>query len=198
MRLVPGEVLPKITTSSYNTGIAALLNYCCCSVTQSCPNLCDPMDYSTPAFFVLHHHLEFAQTHIHRVSDATQSSHLLLSPSPPASCHFQRLVVKTFPSIKVFSNESALHIRWPEYWSLSFSICPSSEYPGLISLGLTDLISLLSKGLSGIFSSTSSKASILWCSAFFIVQFSHMYVTSEKTHSFDYTDLCKKSNVSAL
>ena len=139
------------------------------------------MNYSTPGLLVHHHLLEFTQTHIHRVSDATQSSHLLLSPSPPASCHFQRLVVKTFPSIKVFSNESALHIRWPEYWSLSFSICPSSEYPGLISLGLTDLISLLSKGLSGIFSSTSSKASILRCSASFIVQLSHPYTTTGKT-----------------
>ena len=78
-----------------------------------------------------------------------------LFPSPPASCLFQRSVEKTFPSIRAFSNESALHIRWPEYWSFSFNICPSSEYPGLISLGLTGLISLLSKGLSGVFSSTT-------------------------------------------
>ena len=83
--------------------------------------LCDPMDYNTPGFPIHHQLPELAQTHVHWVSDAIQLSHpLLLLPS-------------VFPSIRVFSNESVLHIRWPKYWSFSFSISPSSEYSGLIS-----------------------------------------------------------------
>ena len=91
------------------------------SFAQSCPTLCDPMDCSTPGFPVHHQLLEFVQTHVHRVGDAIQPSHPLLSPSPPASI---------FPSIRVFSNESVLRITWPKYWSLSFSISPSNEYSG--------------------------------------------------------------------
>ena len=91
----------------------------CCSVAQLCPTLCDPMDCSTPVFPLLHYLLEFAQTHVHRVGDAIQSSHPLSSPSSPTSI---------FPSIRVFSNESVLHIRWPKYWSFNFSISPSNEY----------------------------------------------------------------------
>ena len=83
------------------------------------------MDCSTPGFSVLHHLLELAQTHVHRVSDAIQSSHPLSSPSPP---------VLIFPSIMGFPNESPLRIRWPKYWSFSFSIIPSNEYSGLISI----------------------------------------------------------------
>ena len=79
------------------------------SVAQSCPTLCDPMDCSTSGLPVHHQLLEFIQTHVHRVSDAIQPSHPLSSPSPPAS---------GFPNIRVFSNESALRIRWPKYWSL--------------------------------------------------------------------------------
>ena len=93
------------------------------SVTQSCPTLCDPMNHSTQGLLVHHHFLEFTQTHIHRVSDAIQPSHPLLSPFPPAPP----------PSIRVFSNESTLSMRWPKYWSFSFSIIPSKEHPGLIS-----------------------------------------------------------------
>ena len=97
---------------------------CCCSVAQSCLTLCDPMDCSTPGF-PLHNQLpELAQIHVHQVGDAIQPSHPLLSPSPPASI---------FPRIRVFSNESVLHIRWPKYWSFNFSISPSHEYSGLIS-----------------------------------------------------------------
>ena len=116
---------------------------CCRSVAQSCATLCHPMDCSTPGFSVLHHLPELARTHVHRVSDAIQPSHLLSFPSPPA---FN-------PSIRVFSDES-VHIRWPKYWSFSFSISPSNEYSGLISF-MTGLISLLSKGLSRGFSSTT-------------------------------------------
>ena len=94
------------------------------SVAQSCPTLCDPMDYSTPGLPVHRQLLEFTQTHDHRVSDVIQLSHslfplVLLPPIPP--------------SITVFSNESTLRMRWPKYWSFSFSICPSNEYSGPIS-----------------------------------------------------------------
>ena len=90
---------------------------------QLCPTLCDPMNCSTPGLPVYHQLPEFTQTHVHRVSDAIQPSHPLLSPFPPAP---------NPSSIKVFSNESALHMRWPKYWSFSFSIIPSKEHPGLI------------------------------------------------------------------
>ena len=109
----------------------------------SCVWLCNPINCSMPGFPVLHHLLEFALTHVHWVGDAIQPSHPLSSPSSPAL---------SFPSIRVFSNESALCIRWPKYWSFSFSISPSSEYSGLFPLGLTGWISLLSKGLSRVFS----------------------------------------------
>ena len=92
------------------------------SVTESCPSLCNPMDCSTPGFPVHHQPLEFTQTHVHWVSDGIQPSHPLLFPPPPASI---------FPSIRVFLNESVLRIRWPKYWSFSFSISPSNEYSGL-------------------------------------------------------------------
>ena len=100
---------------------------CCCpvqfsSVAQSCPSLCDPMNRSMPGLPVHHQLSEFTQTHIHRVSDAIQPSHPLSSPSPPIP-----------PSIRVFSKESTLHVRWLKYWSFSFSIIPSKEIPGLIS-----------------------------------------------------------------
>ena len=97
------------------------------SVAQSCPTLCDPMNHSTPGLPVHHQLPEFTQTHVHRVSDAIQPSHPLLSPSPPAS---------VFSSIRVFSSESVLCIRWPKYWSFSFSISPPNEYSGLISFGM--------------------------------------------------------------
>ena len=108
------------------------------SVAQSCPTLCDPMNCSMPGLPVHHQLPEFTQTHDHRVSDAIQPSHPLLSPSPPAPNPSQP---------QSFSNESTLHMRWPEYWSFSFSIIPSKEIPGLISLQ--------SKGLSRVFTSTT-------------------------------------------
>ena len=94
------------------------------SVAQLCLTLCDPMVCSTPGFPVHHQLRELAQTHVHQVSDAIQPSHPLSSPPPPAF---------SFPSIRVFSNESVLCIKWPNYWSFSFSISPSHEYSGLIS-----------------------------------------------------------------
>ena len=142
-------------------------------VTQSCPALCGPMDCSTPGFLVLYHLLKIAQTHVHRVSNAIQPCHSLSSPSPPAFI---------FPSIRVFSNESALWIRWLKYWSFSFSISPSNEYSGLISFRIDWFDTLAVQGtLKSLLQNHSSKASILWCSAFFIIQLSHPYMTTRKT-----------------
>ena len=93
------------------------------SVAQSCPTLCDPMNHSTPGLPVHLQLPEFTQTHVHRASDAIQPSHLLSSPTPAPNPS----------SIRVFSNESSLPIKWPRYWSFSFSISPSNEYSGLIS-----------------------------------------------------------------
>ena len=100
------------------------ISSCCCSVTQSCATLCDPMGCSTWGFPVLHHLPEFAQTSVHWVGDAIQ--HLIF-------CHPLFLLPSIFPGIRVFSKESILHIRWPKYWSFRFSISPSNEYSGLIS-----------------------------------------------------------------
>ena len=143
---------------------------CCCLVAQFCPNLGNPMGCSTPGFPILHHLLQFAQTHIHWVSDTIQPSHLLLSPSPPASI---------FPSIRVFSNESVFHIRWQMYWSFSFSISPSNEYSGLTSFRMDSLDLLAVQGtLKSLLQQHSSKASVLRCSFFFTVQLSHPYMTT--------------------
>ena len=124
--------------------------------------------------FPVHHQLsELAQTHVHWVGDPIQPSHPLLSPSPPASI---------FPSIRVFSNESVLHIRWPKHWSFSFSISPSKEYSGLISFRIDWLDLLAVQGtLKSLLQYHSSKASVLWCPAFLMVQLSHPYMTTGKT-----------------
>ena len=137
--------------------------------------LCDPMDSSMPGFPVPHHLPKLAQTYVHWVGGAIQPSissvALLLLPS-------------VFPSIRVFSNELDLYIRWPKYWSLSFSISPSSEYSGLISFRIDWLDLLAVQGtLKSLLQYHNSKASILWCSAFLMVQLSHPYMTTEKTIS---------------
>ena len=135
------------------------------------------MNRSTPGLPVHHQLPEFTQTHVHRVSDAIQPSHshliccrpfLLLPPIPP--------------SLRVFSNESTLRMRWLKYWSFSFSISPSNEYPGLISFRVDWLDLLAVHGtLKSLLQQHSSKASVLWCSAFFIVQLSHPHMTTGKT-----------------
>ena len=145
------------------------------------------MSRSTPDLPVHHQLLESIQTHAHQVGDAIQPSHPLPVPSTPAQFP---------PSIRVFSNESTLPVRWPKYWSFSFSIIPSNDHPELISFRM-DWLDLLS--VQGTFKSLlkhhSSKASILWCSAFFTVQFSHDHW---KNHSLDQTEFFGQSNVSAF
>ena len=136
----------------------------CCSVAKLCPPLCDPVDCSTPGSFVFHIVPEFAQIPICWVSDAIQPFHLLLPFLPLPS---------VFLRIRVFSNVRAVRIRWPRYWSFSFSISPSNEYSGLISFRMNyfDL-------LKSILQHHSSKASVLWYSAFFLVYLSHLYITT--------------------
>ena len=132
------------------------------------------MNRSTPGLPVHHQLPEINHTHVHRVGDAIQPSQplglplLLLPPIPP--------------SIKVFSNESTLHIRWPKYWSFSFSISPSNQHPGLIFFRMDWLDLLVVQGtLKSLLQHHSSKTSIFQCSAFFTVQHSHPYMTTGKT-----------------
>ena len=130
------------------------------------------MDCSTPDLSVHHQLLDLAQTLVHRVSDDIQTSYPLSSSPPPS----------IFLSIRVFSNESVLHIRWPKDWSFSFSISPSNEYSGLISFRMDWLDVLGVQGtLKSLLQHHSSKASILQRSAFFIVKLSYPYMTTGKT-----------------
>ena len=142
------------------------------SVVQSCLTLCDPMDCSMPGFPVHYQLPELTQTHV-QVSDAIQPSH------PRSSL---LLLHSVFPGFRVFSNESVLHIRCPKYWSFNFSISPSNKYSGLISFRI-DWLDLLAvqETLKSLFQHHSSKASIFQCSAFFMVQLSHLYMTTGKT-----------------
>ena len=133
------------------------------SVAQSCPTLFDPMNRSTPGLPVQHQLPEFTETHVHQVSDAIQLSHPLLSPSPLAPNHSQ-------------------HQKWPKYCIFSISIIPSKEIPQLISFRIDWLDLLAVQGtLKSLLQHHSSKASILWRSAFFTVQLSHPYMTTGKT-----------------
>ena len=119
----------------------------CCSAAKSRPILCDPMACSTPGLPVLHHLPEFA--HTMSTEPTMPSSYLIL-------CHPLLPLPSIFPSIRVFSNESVLHMSWPKYWSFSFSISPSNEYSGLISFRIDWFGFLQSKGLSRVFSSTTT------------------------------------------
>ena len=142
------------------------------SLTQLCPTLCNPMNRSTPGLPVQHQLPESTQTHVHCVGDAIQPSHPL----------YPLLLPSIFPSIRVFSNESALLIRWPKYWSFSLNISPSNEHSGLISFRMDWLDLPAVKGtLKSLLQHCSSKSSILWRSAFFIVQLSHPHMTTGKT-----------------
>ena len=136
------------------------------SVTQSCPTLCDAMNCSTPGLPVHHQLLEFTKTHVHWVGDATQ--HLIL-------CCPLLLLPLIPPSIRVFSNDTTLCMRWPKYWSFSLSISPSSEHPGQVSFRMDWLDLLAVQGtLKSFLQHHSSNASILRCSAFFTVQLSQV------------------------
>ena len=130
------------------------------------------MNCSTPGLPVHHQLTEFTQTHVHPVGDAIQPSHPLSFSILPS----------IFPSIRVFSNESTLCMRWPKYWSFSLSISPSNENKGLVSFRMDRLDLLAVRGtLKSLLQNHSSKSSILYCSAFFTVQLSHPYMTTGKT-----------------
>jgi len=162
----PKAYLPKIRNKT-----SALSSVQFSLVTQLCPTLCDLMNRSMPGLHVHHQLLESIQTHVHRVGNAIQPSHPLSSPSPPAPNSSQDQGLFQWVTM-----------RWPKYWSFSFSISPSNEHPGLISFRM-DWLDLL--GVQGTLKSLlqhhSSKASILKHSGFFIVQLSHPYMTTGKT-----------------
>ena len=144
-----------------------------CLFTQSCPTPFDPMDNSTPGLPVLH----YLQSLLKLMSfeSVMPSNHLIL-------WHPLLLLPTIFPKIRVISNESALCIRWPKYCSFSFSINPCNEYSGLISFRFDWLNLFAVQGtLKSLLQHHSSKAPILWCSAFFMVQLSHPYMTTGKT-----------------
>ena len=141
------------------------------SVTQSCPTLCNPMDWSMPDFPVHHRLLELAQTHVHWNGDTIQPFHPL-SHSPAFNLYQHQ----------IFSNYSVICIRWPKYWRFCFSISPSKEYSGLISLRIDwfDLLEVQGT-LKSLLQHYSSKPSILGHTPFFIVQLSQPHMTTGKT-----------------
>ena len=141
------------------------------SVTQSCPTLCDPWTTAHQAYLSVTNSRSLLK--FMPIESVMPSSHLIL-------CHPFLLLPPILPSIRVFSNESALRIRWPKYWSFSFSISPSSEHPGLIfRMDWLDLLAVQGT-LKGLLQHYSSKASIFRRSAFFTVQLSHPYMTTGK------------------
>ena len=143
------------------------------SLTPSYLALCDPMDCSMPGFPVHHHLLELAHIHAHEVSNAIQPYH------PWSSLLF---LLSILPSIRVFPSKSVLHSRWPKNWSFSFSISPSKEYSRLISFRVDWLDLFAVQGtLKSLLQHHSSKASILQHSTLFMVQLSHLYMTTGKT-----------------
>ena len=143
------------------------------SVTQSCPTLCDPMNRSMPGLLSITN--SWSLLKLMSIESVMPSSHLIL-------CRPLLLLPPILPTIRVFSNESTLHMRWPKYWSFSFSISPSKEHPGLISFRM-DWLDLLAvqRTLKSLLQNHSSKASILRHSAFFTVRLSHPYMTTGKT-----------------
>ena len=151
------------------------------SLTQSYLTLCDPMYCSTTGFPVHHQLLEPIQTHVH---------HMVMPSNSLILCHLLLFLPSIFPSIRVFTNESVLCIRWLNYWSFSLSISPSNEYSGLISFRIDwfDLL-VVQETLKSLLQHHSSKASILQCSAFFIVQISHPYMLLLLNH-FSRVRLC--------
>ena len=142
------------------------------SVAQSCPTLCNLMDQSTQASLSITKSRSLLKFMF--IELVMPSNHFIL-------CHPLLLLPPIFPSIRVFSKESVLHIRWPKYWSSSFSISPSNEYSGLISFRIDWFDLFAVQGTLKSLQHHSSKALILQCSAFFMVQLSHSYMTIGKT-----------------
>ena len=158
-------------TFSISYSALSFHSVCCCSVAQSCPTLCNHMGWRMPGFNVLPHLAELAQTHLHWIGDAIQPSHPLSSPSPPAFNLSQHQGLFQWVS---FSQVA-------KYWSFSLSISPSNEYSGLISFRMDWLDLLAVQGtLKSLLQLHSSKASILCCSALFMVQLSHAYMITRK------------------
>ena len=155
-----------------------------------CPTLCYPTDCNTLACLSITNSQSLLKLLF--IESVMPSNHLIL-------CRSLLLLPSIFPSIRVFSNEPVLCIMSPNYWSFSFSISPSNEYSALISFSIDWLDLLAVQGtLERLLQHPSSKASILWCLAFLMVQFSCPYMATGEKHSFDHTDLCWQSNVSAF
>ena len=165
------------TTRKGSWRLAVKPGICCCSVTKSCLTVWDPMNHSTPGLPVHHQLPESTQTHFRWVSDAIQPSHPPLPPSPFA--------------LRVFSNESTLCIRWPKYWSFSFSISPSSEYSRLISSKIDwfDLFALQGT-LNILLQNHNSKFNSLLLNLLYGPALTSVH-DYWKNHTFDYTDLCQ-------
>ena len=146
---------------------------CCCSAAKLCPSLCSPMDCSTPGFPVFHYLPKFAR--FMSIESGMLSNHLIF-------CCPLLLLPSILPSIRVFSNELALCIRWPKYWSFSFSISPSNESSKFVSFRIDwfDLLAVWGT-LKSLLQHHNLKASVLWHSAFFTVQLSHPYMITGKT-----------------
>ena len=145
----------------------------CCSVAQSCPTLCDPMDCSTPGF--LSFTISWILLKLMSIESMMSSNHIIL-------CHPLLLLTSIFPSIMVFSNESGLPSRWPKDWNFNFIISPSNEYSGLISFRVDWFGLFAVQGtLKSLLQHHNLKASILWCSASFMGQLSHTYLTIGKS-----------------
>ena len=158
--------IPRITTSQFCQNQFS-------SITQLCLTLCNPMNCSTPASLSIADSQSLLKF---------MSFESVMPSNHPILCHPLLLLPSIFPNIKDFSNRSVIHIRWPKYWSFSFSISPSNEYSGLISLRMDWLdLPAVQGTLKSLLQHHSSKASILLCLAFFIVQLSYPYMTTGKT-----------------
>ena len=165
-----------LNTSAFEDTITAGSFFQFSPIPQLCPTLCDPMDCSTPAFPCVTNSQNLLK--LMSIKLVMPFNHLIL-------CHPLLLLPSIFPRIRVFSKESALFIRWPKYWSFSFNISSSNEHPGLISFTM-DWLDLLAvqRTLQSLLKHHSSKASIILCSALFIIQLSHPYMTTGKTIAF--------------
>ena len=169
---VPTEDILRVLFENLFLGLILKASVHFSPVTQSCLTLCDPMNCSTPGPPSITN--SWSSLKLMSIESVMPSSHLIL-------CH-PLLLLPPIPPASVFSNESTLRMRWPKYWSFSFSISPSKEHPGLISFRMDWLNLLAVQGtLKSLLQHRSSKASILWHSAFFTVQLSHPYMTTGKT-----------------